>query len=219
MKLRLVCISDTHCKYEGVVVPPADVLIHAGDALYKGTQYEFLEFVNWMSKLTARFKLYVPGNHDRFVEHYPRESRALLARAGIRLLIDEVAGIQGVRFYGSPWVPHLKKWAFYGDDLTLTKKFNRIDDGTEVLITHDPPHEIGDLTSHSHVGSIQLAKRIKELEKLKLHVSGHIHECYGIRTVNGVDFVNAAICTREYKPLNKPIVMEIECRDGRKPRV
>ena len=45
--------------------------------------------------------------------------------------------------------------------------------------------------------------------KPKLHIFGHIHEQYGILSLNETTFINASICNLRYKPDNKPIVIEL----------
>ena len=206
--MKIVCISDTHSMHGRVFMPPGDVLIHAGDATAIGKPEECLAFINWFHAQPYRYKLFVPGNHDfgfdrdgwlRNLVHDPKR--------GAHLLIDREIEINGLHFYGSPWVPNLEGWAFYGDELLLTLKFAKIPDRTNVLITHGPPEGLMD-DCGSHVGSRELKRRLEQLwpiGNLKLHVFGHIHEGYGRQ--NGS--VNAAICTREYKPTNLPIVVEL----------
>ena len=55
--------------------------------------------------------------------------------------------------------------------------------------------------------SFQLLKeRVDELKPL-MHVFGHIHYSYGAEKINDTLFVNASICTEQYNPINKPIVV------------
>lgn len=204
--MKLVCISDTHMLHRKLdPLPKGDVLIHAGDALSQGSESEFWAFARWTSRQEHSLKLYVPGNHDFFVWKNPDVARSVLAGGGTTLLIDQGLKWNGIKFYGSPWVPNLERWAYYGDHLTLLQKFQQIHSNTDVLITHGPPAGRQDLTSHSHVGSTELRDRLRELH-LELHVFGHIHEGYG-RVGNSI---NAAICTRDYQPTNIPIVVELD---------
>ena len=52
-------------------------------------------------------------------------------------------------------------------------------------------------------------EQIAEFGRLKLHVFGHIHCGYGVHEDLGVKFVNASICDEDYRPSNKPIVIDI----------
>jgi Icc-related predicted phosphoesterase len=48
-----------------------------------------------------------------------------------------------------------------------------------------------------------------------LHVFGHIHGAYGGAYIKDTLYVNAAICTEQYIPSNKPIVIELKEYDGK----
>ncbi|SPQ25692.1 7240f1e4-05ee-4e04-975a-40929cd84c24 [Thermothielavioides terrestris] len=72
--VRIVCVSDTHNKQP--VLPPGDILIHAGDLTENGSFDEVQAGVTWLSSQPHRFKILVAGNHDvlldeAFLERYP----------------------------------------------------------------------------------------------------------------------------------------------------
>lgn len=207
--MKVVCISDTHGFHNNLKLPDGDVLVHAGDATQIGKLDECLAFINWFHSRLHRYKLFVPGNHDFGFDREPYLRQLLhQPKRGIHFLLDSGVEIGGLLFYGTPWVPNLKGWAFYGDELLLTLKFVKIPDRTNVLITHGPPEGLMD-DCGSHVGSREMKRRLEQLRplgNLKLHIFGHIHEGYGQQ--NGS--VNAAICTREYNPTNPPIVIELQ---------
>ena len=46
-------------------------------------------------------------------------------------------------------------------------------------------------------------------KKPKYHVFGHIHESYGEYEENGIKFLNVSHVDVDYKPVNKPVVIEI----------
>lgn len=190
-------------------LPDGDVLIHAGDALNHGTEKEFWPFSIWMAHQPHALKVYVPGNHDFWVQKNQDIARALMAEGRVHMLVDKAIRWRGLKFCGTPWVPNLENWAYYGSHETLLRRFLAIPSNTDVLITHCPPAGRQDLVSHSHVGSSELAARLVGLNQLKLHVFGHIHEGYGLMTGMSHLSVNAAIMTREYEPTNKPIVVDI----------
>jgi calcineurin-like phosphoesterase family protein len=206
--MRIVCISDTHMKHKALgTLPDGDVLIHAGDALAYGTEKEFWPFSVWMAHQPHALKIYVPGNHDFFVEENLSLATRTLADGRVHTLVDKALVWKGMRFYGSPWVPNLLGWAYYGNSAWLTRKFGDIPGDTDVLVTHGPPNEFLDWVDEGvHVGSPELQRRVAELAgQLKLHVFGHIHEGYGTYD----HMVNAAVCNREYEPINAPIVVDI----------
>jgi Icc-related predicted phosphoesterase len=64
-----------------------------------------------------------------------------------------------------------------------------------------------------NVGCELLRNRIEELNPT-LNVFGHIHEGYGIYNNGKTTFVNASICTPDYGPTNKPIIIDLTEVDG-----
>ena len=86
----------------------------------------------------------------------------------------------------------------------LSKVFEKTK-GKIIFVTHAPPYEIldrverkyrkyavgtyGKKAKEGHIGSIAFRK-IDNKFKPMLHVFGHIHECRGIRKINGTTFVN-----------------------------
>lgn len=218
--MKIVCISDTHNQHGKLVLPDGDVLIHAGDATMTGKPWELFPFIEWMGAQPHRVKLFVPGNHDFGVEKETAMYKRVCAERGIKLLVDEAYSViptekadqRVIKFYGAPWVPNLEGWAFYQPRLGLINKFAKIPADTNVLITHGPPYGVldrGPTGNAFHVGSEEMAHRVHELN-LKLHCFGHIHHGYGVEDhLGGRYSVNAAICTEEYQPTNKPIVVEV----------
>lgn len=206
--MRLVCVSDTHGYHDAMHVPDGDVLIHAGDLTKRGTLEEVRAAGEWLTKLPHKHKLVVAGNHDFLFERDPAAARALFTHA--TYLEDEAVEIDGVRFYGSPYTPEFFNWAFMlprGE--ALRAKWARIPNDVDVLVTHGPPNKVLDRTVHGdHAGCEELAERVAEL-KPKLHVFGHIHEGYGIRDDVPTRYMNASICTFDYRPKNAPMIFEL----------
>jgi Icc-related predicted phosphoesterase len=63
---------------------------------------------------------------------------------------------------------------------------------TDVLVTHGPPHGIGDKTFDGrHVGCEELLLRVKQI-KPRVHVFGHVHESRGKFDIEDTMFVNAS---------------------------
>ena len=50
---------------------------------------------------------------------------------------------------------------------------------------------------------------VRESVKPLIHIFGHIHEGYGATVKQGIQCINAAICTEKYVPSNKPIVFDL----------
>ena len=217
--MKLVCLSDTHgvprqldmAKYKG------DVLIFAGDWT-SGRDIGLAEtedFLDWVDEQPYKHKVIIAGNHEVTVERY-KESFDILIKdyPGIIYLNNESTAIDGIKFYGSPYSNEFYNWAFMEEELALSKIWDKIPDDTNVLITHGPAYGCNDLVKNSysrdpHVGSQSLSYRKKELKDLKVHISGHIHEAYGISATGDAINVCPCILNEKYQLTNKPIIVEV----------
>jgi Icc-related predicted phosphoesterase len=128
-------------------------------------------------------------------------------------LEDSGVEIEGVRFWGSPWTPTFMDWAFMLErGEPLHQKWQLIPEDTDVLVTHGPPHKIGDEVNLGfkcrNVSCVDLLDRVLKLP-LKAHAFGHIHEGYGEYPWEDKRMINASTCTARYEPRNAPIVVEI----------
>ncbi len=219
--MRLVCISDTHNLHDHLCVPDGDVLVHAGDATMQGTEEELRRFADWLQGLPHRRKVVVAGNHDWLCERQPNEAARIFE--GLDYLLDSGVEIDGRRFWGSPWQPWFLSWAFNlprGE--ALRAKWDLIPPTTDVLITHGPPQGLLDevetrtlrmLNAHDapdgHVGCEDLRTAVEALGP-RVHVFGHIHEGYGQHRERETLSVNASSCDGRYRPVNAPIVVDLD---------
>lgn len=206
-------MSDTHRQLDKVEVPEGDILVHSGDFTFNGTVKETAEELTKLANLYNKFNkiILIDGNHDWLGEKHPHMMKSLCEERDLIYLHDSGINIDGVNFYGSPYQPAFCDWAFNlprGEK--LREKWALIPDNTNVLITHGPPAGILDATPYGEaVGCEDLYRRVVQLKELKLHVFGHIHHSYGMLLFDGITFVNASTCTEQYKPTNKPIVIEL----------
>lgn len=224
--MKLVLISDTHGLHDQVKVPDGDVLIFAGDLGGYGTKAEVWRFATWMGKQKHAHKIAIAGNHD-WALYKPSEkwrARGIFQAAHVTYLEDSGITIDGVTFWGTPWTPNFYDWAFmYPRSSEMAKTvWNKVPEGTDVLITHGPPRGILDPAysdPSGHAGCDELYEQVTERIKPKVHVFGHLHDGYGKLTVHvnppmkrpreDILFVNAAICNDFYQPVNAPIEVEI----------
>ena len=116
MKVKIVAISDTHSLHDSLIIPPGDILVHAGDITSEGTINEVKAFNEYLGSLPHPYKIIIAGNHDFCFEDYPQINADLLTN-GIYLQ-DQMITISGIRFYGSPWQPSFYDLAF-SSSLTL----------------------------------------------------------------------------------------------------
>lgn len=189
-KMKIVCISDTHNNHEEVLLPEGDILVHTGDFTHNGSIEEYCRFINWLEKQKQfKHKIIVPGNHDFCCERVWGLCKRFAAERGVLAGLDEQFVVEGINFFCSPWQPWFYDWAFNATDEDLKSHFSKITADTNVLLTHGPSSGILD----DGKGSKILAKRIKQLKELKYVVFGHIHEGYGVKTVDKVTYINAAL--------------------------
>jgi 3',5'-cyclic AMP phosphodiesterase CpdA len=232
--IRIVCISDTHTMGRSVTVPDGDLLLHAGDLTFKGTEHEIRYELDWLASLPHKHKVFVAGNHDWYFDHNaPYQFRGwLLGRdtpikdllaeyPTLTYLQDSSTVVEGFKIYGAPWQPYFYGWAFnYPQQIPNFAEmiWKAIPRDTDILLTHTPPNGILDATypDDSRAGCMELMKLEMQIPTLKLHVFGHLHESYGRQdwqdcadATNVLTFVNASINTRQYEPLNPPIVVDL----------
>jgi Icc-related predicted phosphoesterase len=209
MPLKLVIVSDTHGRHESLGVLSGDVLIHCGDFGVGGTDGErsIAELDSWFSRQNFRLILCTGGNHDFVAEELRSMARPVFRHA--RLLQDEAATLDGVVFYGAPWVPELASWAHYLDNDDIRRAWMKIPENVGVLITHTPPRGILDRNSSGkECGCPHLRDRLRELRPA-VHCFGHIHASAGAVEVGGTRFVNASIVNSRYQVVCEPTVIQL----------
>jgi Icc-related predicted phosphoesterase len=202
--MKICALSDTHSYHRKVIIPDADVLIHAGDITWKGELSIFADFSNWLKDLPIRHKIVIFGNHSIGTERGPNRNVIIdmIRGAGAHYLEDSGIEIDGKLFWGSPVSPRYFDWEWNRDrGADIKRHWDKIPDNTNVLITHGSPYNIlDDTTSNGHQGCEDLLNRIWELKNLELSVFGHLHKCgQQMEEINGVKFVNAAVLDDAYQ--------------------
>jgi len=234
---RFVCFSDTHGLHPLIPkkhMPPADVLLHAGDFTNTGELEQIECFNQWLEAYPAKQKVVIAGNHDiTFQEDYYMSSGAQRFHRGVpydcskargllkgcTYLEDSSVEICGYHIYGSPWQPEFCDWAFNlprGEE--LRKRWAAIPTDTDILLVHGPPAGHVDMTSKSgRVGCEDLLEAIHQ-RCISTVVSGHLHSAYGTSADEVTLFINASTCTEQYNPTRAPIVFDLppamELRDA-----
>lgn len=219
--MRIVCISDTHGYFPPI--PECDLLVHAGDLTNMGTKAQVEEGMAWLGSLKADKVVFVPGNHDFYCHKQQAEAQAMADTFKVDMLIDKELVYNGFMVYGSPWQPWFHDWAFSaprdaieGSEF-LQEKWARIPWDTDILVTHCPPYETGDLVGGARnpandgrrIGCRALQARVGTLSSLELHVFGHCHSGYGVYQRPNRVAVNASTCNEQYQPANPPILVHL----------
>jgi len=234
--MKIACSSDLHGRFD-IKWPKADVLILGGDICSNHSNMRATDaFIQslWiestlmptLAKLieskTYKDIVIIAGNHDKvFAYEQERALDAIHSVPNIHYLQDEGVKIENKLFWGSPWTPWFygNHWVFNLPDPLENPARARaharsiwelIPTETDVLITHGPPYSIMDECADGRtVGCPHLAEEVFKRIRPSLHMFGHIHEGRGMCVRDGITFVNAAICTLEYKPTNEIQVVEI----------
>ena len=151
--------SDTHGKHRHLQVPAdADIVICAGDAVeddLKGGEY--YDFIEWFAGLKAKWKIFVPGNHELSFElDKAEEIEKKMTDKGIIVLQNAVYDCGGVV------VGSISGNALIADEDIPTD--------IDVLVTHCPPYGVLD----EGLGSPEILNFMMK-SKPKYHLFGHIH--------------------------------------------
>lgn len=205
--VRVVGMADTHCAHEEIVVPPGDILVHAGDALCDGTEREAQAFLAWFATLPHAIKIYVPGNHDEIFFWKELTARGLVP-PGVLVLIGEAATVDGyIEVFGAPWVPGGRpdpKWegrptatAFALPDAPRGALWAAMPAVVDILVCHAPP------LAAARADGDHIVDQMISRARPRLVVCGHIHRARGIyevrhevdgETVAHTVVMNAACC-------------------------
>ena len=203
--LKVVCISDTHGAHRQASLPDGDLLIHAGD-ISNGYLDEVEDFLQWFDQLPFTYKVFIGGNMDFPLAQHPTPILSELP-ANVHYLQDELVEIEGLRIWGSPWIPEFVGVFMKKRGADIDQYWKKIPANLDVLITHTPPYGILDTTSRgAKVGCVDLAQRLEALAP-RFHIFGHVHEAYGRQKTSSTQFVNVAFLNR--MGYNSPVEITI----------
>lgn len=221
--MKITAISDTHGKHRRITLSDGDVLIHAGDFTHFGSKDEVVDFIDWFVGQNYTHKVFIAGNHELSFESddlyhmftYRQRTFNFDKADWLKLLLSSLPSnvhylensgvtIDGIRLWGSPITPEYGGWAFNkqrGSD--IRKVWEGIPE-SDIVITHGPVGRILDEVDYVNVGCIDLRDRLSIL-KPKVHICGHIHDGYGSKNVDGVEYINASIQNDIRRTLNEPV--------------
>ena len=209
--MNLTIIADTHGIHDEIILKPGTMLIHAGDITEYGTEEEFTDFLMWFSKQPFKYKIFIAGNHDLFLEECTATKRKRLIPKDIIYLQNSGVEIEGLKIWGSPVSPYFLGMAFNvrsGND--IRKIWKKIPHDTDILITHGPPKGMLD----DNFGCEELAHALTIINP-KIHCFGHVHGCNGRKKLNKTLFINAALVNRlqpmeqQYFIADKPVLLDL----------
>jgi len=217
---KFALLSDSH-GHLPVIEEPVDFLIHAGDIAplsnhHPSFQRDWMEsvFYPYLSEIPAKYILWIYGNHDfvgdssgSYYQHltfYEKEGKA--PPPNVYNITDELIELEGLFFYGYPYVPNLPGWAFNRENSELKELAAQIPP-CDILISHGPPQGYGDRMTFSHVGDQNLTDNLERISP-QLLVCGHIHEASGISEHPNVEqgIWNVSYLDRNYEPYSRGVI-------------
>ncbi len=208
--MKIITISDTHNKHHELALPSGDILIHAGDISMNGEEAEIINFLSWFGKQDFSYKIFIAGNHDFFFERESEDTIQKVIPPGVSYLKDSGMTVEGLKIWGSPVTPWFFNWAFNrfrGEQ--INRHWDLIPLDTDIVVTHGPVFRRLDTNKEGqHTGCKDLFLKLQDINP-KIHICGHIHESYGMITMNNTTFINASVVTSNYEIKNHPIVIEL----------
>eukprot|EP00759_Apiculatamorpha_spiralis_P054600 PhF_6_TR6984/c0_g1_i2/m.10345 len=194
--VRIIHISDTHNKpYPHV--PAGDILVHTGDFTNGGSLEELTAFTSWFHALPHPHKIMIVGNHEIGRSDYHQNVALLQSNLpNVVYLQDSGCEVMGIRFWGSPW--NNTSQNFGASTEYRAVMFEMVPQGTDVLLTHNPPWLVMDLAWHSRVVSPDQCTychklhpqyshwgcpallRVIERRQIPIALFGHVHDETGI---------------------------------------
>ena len=160
---NIFVFSDTHGQHRDVTVPEeADIVICGGDAVeddLNGDEYD--DFIDWFSGLSAKWKIFIPGNHELSFEiDKSEEIEKAMDDKGISVLQNSIDDCDGVTICS------------IGGNISIADA--DIPTGIDILVTHYPPYGILD----EGLGSPEILNFVMK-SKPTYHLFGHIHATAG----------------------------------------
>lgn len=187
--MRIVAVSDTHNDsylYKKIQKLSGDFLFICGDLTNTGESKDLIKYLKYVDKSNFKHKVVILGNHElKNGYEFCRENFK-----NIMFLDNEVAEIDGVKIYGTPYCNEFGGWNF---------QYNSIDDcirktipreEVDIILSHEPPksNNLSLLKWQGEIidiGNNELTKYLNNCEREMLLFCGHVHEEGGGKAVIG----------------------------------
>lgn len=210
--MLILATSDLHGNLPQV--PACDVLLIGGDIcplsfdrdITRCFDWLHTDFRAWLLEVPALRIVAIAGNHDFVFEKMHDAINEL--HLPWTYLRDGSTDIEGLKIWGTPWVPNLTGWAFYGDDATLERKYAMVPEGCDIVLSHGPPFGAGDRLAGRPVRvGAKAANDMMERARPHNLVCGHVHEGYGSYRAYDTDIWNVSFVDEFYTPRGGFIVI------------
>jgi len=219
--LKVVAISDVHCKWNKLKIPECDILISVGDYSFQGEKHVVRDYHHWLNEQDAGYIISIQGNHEKWVEKNFAEAKQIAEEEcpGVHFMVEGLVEIEGIKIWGSAITPWFHNWAYNryrGED--ILRHWSQIPEGIDILATHGPVYGILDevlspcgdpYDPPRNVGCEMLLQEIKRV-KPAIHLCGHIHSGYGQVHKDSTSYYNVSVCDEMYVASNPVTIIEYD---------
>ena len=229
--MKIVAMSDLH----GTLLPvndyfePCELVCICGDIsplhiqLNHRKMRKWLkeEFKPWCEALPCDKVIFIAGNHDDICKNtdfmysvFPKDEKVTYLFHENYTYISKSG--KEYNIFGTPYCKLFGNWAFMETNDALDKLYQDIPENLDILITHDQPHEYGDIlmdnvvwNTGEHIGNKPLLKAILTKQPF-LQVNGHLHSCsHELIEIGSTKHYNVSIKNEKYEPVYNPLTIEI----------
>lgn len=231
--MKILATSDTHGNLDKLDLTGIDLALFAGDVaplrglsaldVYDQLKWMNIEFFKFCETWKDAKIVFVPGNHDffplireRFGSKLHGKNLNLKLASNATMLVDQLVDVDGLKIYGSPWVPIISyHWAFEAEHDKLKDRFSMIPEDIDILVTHTPPrfNKLGVSLEYGfdseNFGCSELASEIFK-KKPKRCFCGHIHSGdHRVNKLGDSEVWNVARVNESYSIAYEPTILEI----------
>lgn len=224
--MKIVSYSDSHGNLDIKIPKFIDLLLICGDISDCRGSHHPTDQLYWIKNRfipyiqdKAKDIVLIPGNHDfcfeMLMEQYREDEFRKSLPKNIHYLRDSMIEIGGMKIYGTPWTPPFYDWAFMAEENILDKKFSKIPEGIDILLSHGPALGLADTITELHdigksCGSLSLLKHVQRVMPTYFF-SGHIHSAEHkvneyVYNNKVIKYANVSVLDEQYEPAYLPLV-------------
>lgn len=232
--MRIVALSDQH-GHLPLDIPACDLLLVGGDvcpdrighfAAHAHPERQKAWFDRharpWLAEAPAAHRVLTWGNHDWCGEEcsFAADAPGRASSTDLQIVVDRQTSVlpagasRPLTIWASPWSNQFMEWAFMKSPAQLAALYATIPEGIDILMSHQPPFEHGDLFvdalsgAEEHPGSHELLATIDRVRP-QLVICGHFHAGYGQFRRGDTLIYNVAVVNDAYELVRRPTVIDI----------
>lgn len=215
-KYLIAAFSDIHGTLPSVI-DCCDIVCICGDIFPQNIERDIEAskkwfegiFLPWTQNLPCDIIIMIPGNHCFYLEAVYHQHKKIIIPTTYSgkcvCLVDESFIYRDIKFYGTPWITNLPRWAFNTD--TPISVFDKIPYNCDILLTHHAPNygKLGcsypNTANEKNYGCDELCHVINLRPHIRYHFCGHIHTGLhgGVKIGNTMSY-NVSILDEQYHP-------------------